>query len=268
MRSITDLASLEGRVGLVTGGGGYLGSAIGQALTELGAHVVLLDVQSERCQQVARELARSSKVEVEPLVVDLEDESELRSVVDKVISRFGQLDILVHCAALVGTSELKGWAGPFGEQSAETWRKALEINLTAPFVLTQSCEQPLRDSGHGSVISIGSIYGILGADFGLYEGTAMAGVPGAYAASKGGLVQWTRWLATVLSPKVRVNSISMGGVWRDQPKLFHERYKERTPLQRMATEEDIKGAIAYLASDLSLYVTGQNIVVDGGWSAW
>ena len=101
----------------------------------------------------------------------------------------------------------------------------------------------------------------------LYEGTVM-GNPAAYGASKGGLLQLTRWLATVMAPAVRVNAITPGGVWRNQPEPFRTRYEERTPLRRMATEEDLKGAIAYLASDLSSYVTGHNLVVDGGWTTW
>jgi NAD(P)-dependent dehydrogenase (short-subunit alcohol dehydrogenase family) len=101
----------------------------------------------------------------------------------------------------------------------------------------------------------------------LYEGTKM-GNPAAYAASKGGLLQLTRWLATVLAPKIRVNALTPGGVWREQPEAFHERYRLRTPLGRMAAESDFKGAAAYLASDMSEYVTGQNLIVDGGWTAW
>jgi NAD(P)-dependent dehydrogenase (short-subunit alcohol dehydrogenase family) len=108
---------------------------------------------------------------------------------------------------------------------------------------------------------------MVGPDVGLYDGTQM-GNPAAYAASKGGLLQLTRWLATVLAPGVRVNAISPGGVWRGQPEEFHQRYVARTPLRRMAREEDLKGAVAYLASDLSTYVTGHNLVVDGGWTVW
>ena len=108
---------------------------------------------------------------------------------------------------------------------------------------------------------------MVGPDMRLYENTPV-GNPAAYAASKGGLLQLTRWLATVLAPDVRVNAITPGGVWRDQPTEFYERYVGSTPLRRMATEEDLKGAVAYLASDLSAYVTGHNLVVDGGWTAW
>ncbi|MBN1551042.1 SDR family oxidoreductase, partial [bacterium] len=125
----------------------------------------------------------------------------------------------------------------------------------------------LARSQHGSIINIGSIYGIAGPDMQLYEGTSM-GNPAAYAASKGGLVQLTRWLSTVLAPNIRANAITLGGVARRQPEPFCSRYIEKTPLRRMATEEDVKGAAVFLASDMSAYVTGQNIIVDGGFTVW
>jgi len=212
-------------------------------------------------------MERDYSVKVLALPVDLGDEKAVRQVSDEVIKQFGQLDILINCAALVGTSSLPGWSVPFLEQSTDTWRKALEINLTAVFELTQACAPSLITSGHGSIINITSIYSMVGPYMGLYEGSKL-GNPAAYSASKGGLLQYTRWLATVLAPKVRVNAITMGGVFRNHTEPFLSRYVERTPLKRMATEEDIKGAAVYLASDLSNYVTGQNLVVDGGWTSW
>ena len=119
----------------------------------------------------------------------------------------------------------------------------------------------------GSVILIASIYGLVGPDLRLYEDTLMNN-PLGYGVSKGGLLQLMRYLATILAPDIRVNAISPGGVWRSQAEIFHKRYRERTPLKRMAIEEDLKGAFAYLASDLSAYVTGHNLVIDGGWTAW
>ena len=116
-------------------------------------------------------------------------------------------------------------------------------------------------------MNIGSIYSLLGPDMKIYSGTSM-GNPAAYGASKGGLLQLTRYLATTLAPDVRVNMITPGGVFRAQPTAFVDRYEANVPLGRMAAEEDLKGAVAYLASDLSAYVTGQNLVVDGGWSVW
>ena len=125
----------------------------------------------------------------------------------------------------------------------------------------------LRKNNNGSIINIASIYGMNAPDYSLYKGTDM-GNPAGYSVSKGGLIQLTRWLATTLAPDIRVNAISPGGVLRNQPKEFIQRYNARTPLGRMATEEDFKGVIAYLASDLSQYVTGQNLLVDGGWTIW
>lgn len=267
MKLLKDLMDLRGRVALVTGGAGHIGTAICEALAELGAAIVVLDRLEQACTGVARRIQESFAVPTMPLVVDLSDEPSVRSAPSSILNRFGQLDILVNCAALVGTSELKGWTVAFSEQTSEAWRAALEINLTASFVLAQSCFRALKASGHGSVINIASTYGIVGPDMRLYNGTAM-GNPAAYAAGKGGLLQLTRWLATVLAPAVRVNAISPGGIRRDQPQAFQGRYVARTPLGRMATEEDLKGAVAYLASDLSAYVTGHNLVVDGGWTAW
>jgi NAD(P)-dependent dehydrogenase (short-subunit alcohol dehydrogenase family) len=179
----------------------------------------------------------------------------------------GGLDILVHCAAHDGTTEAPGWGVPFEHQTVEAWDNAMRVNLTSAFILAQEAREALVAPGNGSMILFASTYGIVGPDRHLYSGTEMAN-PMGYGASKGGLLQLMRYLATELAPEVRVNAISPGGVWRDQPESFHQRYVTRTPLNRMAAEEDLKGAVAYLASDLSAYVTGHNLVVDGGWTAW
>lgn len=258
---------LRGRVAVVTGGAGHIGRAVSAALAELGASVCVLDLDADQCAAAARQLVADYETSALPLAIDLSDESQVRGVCDAVLRRFDRLDVLVNCAALVGKSELQGWATPFAEQRTPAWRLALEVNLTAPFALAQSCAVALAASGRGSIINVSSIYGLVGPDFRLYDGTRL-GNPAAYAASKGGLLQLTRWLATALAPRVRVNSLTPGGVLRGQDATFQERYVARTPLARMATEEDFKGAAAYLASDLSAYVTGQNLVVDGGWTAW
>ena len=267
MKRVSELMTLKGRVALITGGAGHIGSVIGETLAELGANVVLLDIFKEPCFSVSEVISKEYDVDTLPLIVNLADEKEVKKISQKIIKNFKRLDILVNCAALGGASKLKGWTTSFEKQNTSTWRKALEINLTAPFLLTQLCAPALKKSGYGSVINISSTYGVIGPDMRLYKGTNM-GNPAAYASSKGGLIQLTRWLATVLAPEIRVNAVTIGGVWRNQPEIFRKRYIERTPLRRMATEEDIKGIIAYLASDLSTYVTGQNIVVDGGWTIW
>ena len=267
MKRISELMSLKGRVAVVTGGAGHVGAAMAEALAELGANIVILDISIKLCLSVCDRISKEYAVETLPLAINLAQEEHIRTVPDEVLNKFGRLDILVNCAAFVGTSKLQGWTTPFEEQSADTWKQALDVNLTASFILTQACTPALRNSGNGSVINIASIYGLVGPDMRLYEETEM-GNPAAYAASKGGLLQLTRWLATVLAPDVRVNAITPGGVSRSQSEEFQTRYIEHTPLKRMAVEEDFKGAIAYLASDLSDYVTGQNIIVDGGWTTW
>ena len=267
MKNLRQLMDLSGRVAAITGGAGHIGRAAGEALAELGATVVLLDLDRATCEAAAEELQHNFQTQTLGLVVDLEQETQVRAVPEKIVAEFGRLDILINCAALVGTSALQGWSTPFLEQSADTWRRALEINLTAAFVLTQASAPALIASGAGSVINVGSIYGMVGPEMSLYEGTTL-GNPAAYAASKGGLLQLTRWMATNLAPHVRVNSLTPGGVLRGQSETFQQRYTARTPLRRMATEGDFKGAFAYLGSDASAYVTGQNLVVDGGWTAW
>ena len=147
------------------------------------------------------------------------------------------------------------------------WDNALRVNLTAAFVMAQEGRAALSASGYGSIVLFASTYGLVGPDMGLYADTDLAN-PVAYGVSKGGLIQLTRYLATVMAPGVRVNAIAPGGVSRGQPDAFRRRYETRTPLKRMAFEEDLKGAVAYLASDLSSYVTGHTLVVDGGWTAW
>jgi len=259
--------NLQGRVALITGGAGHIGSAIGDGLAELGAAVAILDMKADECETAANRLRETYAVDALAVPADLNDEAAVRAAPGQVVTRFDRLDILVNCAGFGRAANLPGWVTPFEQQNADTWRKALEVNLTASFVLTQACTEALRASGHGSVVNISSIYGMVGPDMRLYEGTDR-GNPAAYAASKGALLQMTRWLATVLAPDIRVNAITPGGVWRNQPQEFLDRYNSRTPLGRMATEEDIKGAAAYLASDLSAYVTGHNLVIDGGWTAW
>lgn len=253
-RSLSSLGDLTGRSVLAAGGAGHIGRAAVEALVELGAEVAVCDIAEPEQAAIW-------------IPCDLTSEAESRAAVREAVERLGRIDVLLHCAALVGQTELAGWSVPFEEQSVEAWNRALGVNLTSAFVLVQEAREALAASGRGSVILFGSTYGIVGPDFGLYEGTQMHN-PTAYGASKGGVLQLTRHLATTLAPAVRVNAISPGGIERGQPQAFQERYQARTPLRRMATEEDLKGAVAYLASDLSAYVTGHNLVVDGGWTAW
>jgi len=267
MRSISELLNISGRRALVAGGAGYLALAVEEALVEQGATVSVVDINSQACDKRVEELSKIRKDCAVAVPCDLGDEAATRKAVRDTVSKLGGLDIIVHCAAHGGTSGTEGWAVPFPDQTVAAWDAALRINLTSAFVLAQEARTSLKASKNGSIILFSSIYGLVGPDWNLYSGTNMAN-PVGYGASKGGILQLMRYLSTELAPEVRVNSISPGGVWRDQPEEFHERYKAKAPLGRMAREEDLKGAVAYLASDLSSYVTGHNLVVDGGWTAW
>ena len=267
MTTIRELSNLNGRRALITGATGNLGKVIADTLAELGADLVLVDRPGSDFTTLTADLIERWGVKVEQKDCDLEQQGQRIELMDWLKCSGQGLNILINNAAFVGTSDLKGWAVPFEEQSIDTWRRALEVNLTAVFELCQGFMPLLKKSKGASIINIGSIYGEFGPDWSLYEGTSMSN-PAAYGASKGGLLQLTRWLSTTVAPYVRVNSISPGGIFRNQPKDFMQRYRAKTPLDRMATEDDFRGAIAYLASDLSNYVTGQKIVVDGGWGVW
>lgn len=265
--TIKSSMDMKGRRAVVTGAAGHLGRVISDVLAELGADLILVDRPGSALGEVADQLRATHRISIDCRACDLESGESRRALLAGLNQDYQEIGVLVNNAAFVGTSELTGWAVPFAQQSVDTWRMALEVNLTAAFELCQGLHNAMASAQGASIINIGSIYGLHGPDWGLYEGTAMAN-PAAYGASKGGLLQLTRWLATTMAPRVRVNAISPGGIFRNQPEAFIARYAQRTPLGRMATEDDFRGAIAFLASDLSGYVTGQNLEIDGGFGAW
>lgn len=267
MNKLSELMNLQGRRAMLTGANGALGKIIAETLADLGCNLLLLDRNGSDFTTLLSSLSTNSKVDVVTLECDLEDEAERQSMIQTVKADGLGLDVLINNAAFVGSSNLQGWSCSFEDQTLEAWRRAIEVNLTAVFHLCQSFAPELRSTCSGTIINVASIYGELGPDWTLYEGTNM-GNPAAYAASKGGVIQLTRWLSTTMAPEVRVNAISPGGIFRNQPNSFVERYCKKTPLARMATESDFRGVIAFLATDMSRYVTGQNLMVDGGWSSW
>jgi len=267
MTTLSQLMDMRGRRALITGATGYLGQIMAETLAEVGSDLILVDRPEANFHDLEKRLACTWDVKVVSLACDLEIGKERDSMVAIVKADGLGLDCLINNAAFVGSSNLQGWVAPFEEQTIETWRRAFEVNLTSAFHLCQLLASELRASTQGSIINIASIYGEFGPDWALYEGTAM-GNPAAYSASKGGLLQLTRWLATTMAPHVRVNAISPGGVFRNQPELFVDRYIAKTPLSRMATEDDFRGSVAYLATAMSGYVTGQTLRVDGGWGVW
>jgi NAD(P)-dependent dehydrogenase (short-subunit alcohol dehydrogenase family) len=266
MKSLRTLMSLDGRVAIITGGAGKIGEAFGEALAEQGATVCIFDVVEDAARARAGQLLDRFGCPAHAFRVDVACEESVQEAVSQVIAQFTAVDILINNAAYPQL-DLRDDGREVEAQSLAHWKANLDVMLTGAFLMTRACAPHLRRSAHGAVINVASIYGLLGPDMRLYDGTAM-GNPAYYSAAKGGIVQLTRYWATTLAPEVRVNCIAPGGMWRQQPESFQQRYNERTPLRRMATEEDLKGAVAYLASNLSAYVTGQVIAVDGGWTAW
>ena len=256
----TQLFDVSGKVVLITGGAGHLGKKIAETFVDLGASVILVDRDERALKSQFEEL--NGKVEI--FTCDLELEEQRGSLIKKFEDSSRKIDILVNNAAFVGTSALKGWNSSFELQSIDTWRRALEVNVTAPFQLIQGLIKALRRGASPSIINIASIYGVYAPDWQLYEDTDMNN-PAAYSVSKAGLIHLTKWMASVLGPEIRVNAISPGGISRNQPDKFVEKYNRRTSMGRMAVEDDIVGAIVFLASAGSKYITGQNLVIDGGW---
>jgi NAD(P)-dependent dehydrogenase (short-subunit alcohol dehydrogenase family) len=264
MTSFKELANLTNRTALITGATGHLGNVFSDTLAELGADLILVDLSESKLERLSSDLRKKWGIRVDHFVCDLEIQEERTKLITKFIDSKVELNILVNNAAFTGGSELQGWNVSFENQSIDTWRRAIEVNLTAVFDLSQGLLPLLRKSQGANIINISSIYGLYAPDWKLYEDTNLSN-PAAYAVSKSGVIGFSRWLSTTISPEVRVNVIAPGGIFRDQPEDFVSKYCLKVPLGRMATEDDFRGALSYLASDLSAYMTGQIIVVDGGW---
>lgn len=267
--TIWELFDLEGRTAIVTGGYGQLGSQMCDALAEAGANVVVAARTYEKCVKKAETLSAEHN-EAMAVEVDVTDEMAVARLVDSVVDKFGGIDILVNNAY-----DAHGYGVPFEDLTVDEWERTFEGVVTQMFICTQKALSHLRDSDHGAIVNIGSHYGIVAPDHRVYGNTDINNPP-TYGTAKAGVIQFTRWLATYLaSDEIRVNSISPGGFYReemedidDYTEVFVPEYEYRTPLGRMGDETDMKGIVVYLASDASKWMTGQNVVLDGGWTAW
>lgn len=267
MTTLKELSNLRGRHALITGAAGRLGQIFAETLAELGADLILVDLPKSNLEGLAKRLENDWGTSLKFIPCDLEKQSHRLRLAEQVTNSNYNLSILVNNAAFVGSSQLLGWNVPFQNQSVESWHRALEVNLIAVFELCQVLYPTMKRAQGANIINITSIYGSYGPDWRLYEGTEINN-PAAYAASKGGLTQLTRWLSTTMAPSVRVNAISPGGLFNHQDDSFVTKYESRTPLGRMAVQDDFKGAMAFLASDQSRYVTGHVLEVNGGWGVW
>jgi NAD(P)-dependent dehydrogenase (short-subunit alcohol dehydrogenase family) len=266
--------SLEGRVAVVTGALGLLGRQHCAALARAGATVVVTDLDPAGCVELADRLTAKDGHPAMGHGADVTVAASVHALRDAVLDRLGRVDVLVNNAALNEKVEDPGTGAPptFETYPLEEWERSLRVNVTGTFLCCQAFGAPMARAGRGSIVNIASTYGIVAPDQSLYrrpDGTQAFLKSAAYPTTKGAVLSLTRYLAAYWGRSgVRVNALSPGGVENGQDPAFVARYAERTPLGRMAAASDYEGAIVFLASDASAYVTGANLVVDGGWTAW
>lgn len=262
MYILNKLFNLKGRTSIITGASGFLAEKISYILADLGSDLILITRNNKFINRYDEKIKKKyPKTKIRKIKCDLSKEKQRKELIKKLNNQ--KINILINNATFKDNN-LIGYASKFKNQSVKKWRESLEVNLTAVFHLSQGFSNNLIKSGNGSIINVSSIYGLYSPDWDIYRGVKL-GNSSAYASAKAGVIQLTKWLSSTLSPNVRVNCISPGGIARNQPKKFVNAYTKKTLLKRMAKEEDLIGAFAYLASDASSYVTGQNIIVDGGW---
>lgn len=274
--TIFDKFNLKDRVAVVTGGGGQLGFEFCKTLAEAGAAVVPADLNMELASRTATRLSESGYAAM-PFPLDVTRLESTRELVAETVKRFSRLDILVNSAALdpkFDADALKKGITPgsFEDYPLADWNAALNVNLTGMFLMTQACVKPMLAQGKkGSVINICSTYGLNGPDQRIYikDGQRVAYKPIYYTVTKAGVLGFTKYLAAYYAgTDIRVNALTPGGIYNDHEEYFEKNYSAKTIMGRMAKKDEMNGALLFLASDASSYMTGNNVVVDGGWTAW
>lgn len=266
------LFDLSGRVAVVTGGTGILGRRFCAALADHGAAVAIVDRSAAEAEIFATEIAGRFGVPTSGFGADLSQAAVIGPLADQIEAALGPIDVLHNNAASKGTS-LDRFFDPAESFDPAVWREIMVVNLDGAFFVAREIGRRMAIRGRGSIIQTSSIYGVVGPDQRIYEGSEYLGrpinTPAVYSASKAGIIGLTRYLATYWGDRgVRVNTLTPGGVSSGQNSTFEARYSARIPLARMAEADEMTGALVFLASDASSYVTGQNIVVDGGLTAW
>jgi 2-deoxy-D-gluconate 3-dehydrogenase len=273
---IQEKFDLTGRVAVVTGGVGLLGTEFCRTLAEAGASVAVVDLNGSASQAVAESLANSG-YQALALPTDITKPESVDAAVDQVLSTFGRIDILVNSAALDPKFDPEAvdkgiTPGAFEDYPLDLWNSALNVNLTGMFLMTQACVKPMIEQGKkGSIINICSTYGLNGPDQRIYvkDGQRVAFKPVYYTVTKAGVIGFTKYLAAYYAEtEIRVNALTPGGVFNNHEEYFVKNYSAKTILGRMAKKDEMNGALLFLASDASSYMTGNNVVVDGGWTAW
>lgn len=267
------LFDLTSRTAVVTGGVGILGQHFCRGLAEFNANVVVVDLDENAATDFAKQLIEDYGIKASGIGCDVSEPESVKDMVDSIVGIFGKIEILLNNAASKST-DLDAFFAPFEDYSLKEWRKVMAVNIDGMFLVAQAIGNRMIKQGNGgSIIQTASIYGMLASDKRIYEGSfyldRQISNPAVYSASKAAVIGLTRHLAAYWADKgIRVNSLTPGGVESGQNDIFRERYSARVPMGRMARADELVGALIFLASDASSYVTGQNIVVDGGLSVW
>ncbi len=274
MSNIFDKFSLKGQAAGVTGGIGLLGKEFCRTLAQAGASVVVADLNEAACEAYAGEL-KNEGLQAVGVGVNVTEPTSVQAMVERTLKAFGRLDVLVCSAALDPKvepgSNVRG-GGAFEDYPLDQWKQALDVNLTGLFLCAQAAVKPMLAQDHGSMIFLCSTYGLAGPDQRIYRKPGQAAQsfkPVYYSVTKAGVLGLVRYLATYYAGKnIRANALTPGGVYNNHDETFTQNYSARTVLGRMAKRDEMNGALLYLASDASSYMTGSNLVVDGGWTAW
>lgn len=273
MPNLAKSFDLSGRVAVVTGGAGLLGRQFCGTLAEACASVVVADINGDAAVKVANELNSGGHKTVAQ-ATDVGEPASVQALAEAALREFGRIDILVNSAALdpkFDQASQGKHSSAFEDYSLEAWEAALRVNLTGAFLCSQAAVRPMLKQGAGVIVNICSTYGLGGPDQRIYQkpGSAPQYKPVDYTVTKAGILGLTKYLATYYGDKnIRVNALTPGGVFNAHDEQFTNAYSARTVLGRMAQPDEMNGALLFLASDASSYMTGANLVVDGGWTAW
>ena len=271
--SYSNLFDLHGKTAIVTGGAGILGRRFCAGLAEFGANIAVVDIDAKAAKDVAEKLSGQYGNKSIGIGCNITKPDSVKEIVKQVVSSLGNIHIL-HNNAAGKSDDLDAFFAPFEEYSLEQWREIMAVNIDGMFLVAQAVGKHMAKHGEGgSIIQTSSIYGIMAPDQRIYEGSSYMGrainTPAVYSTSKAAVIGLTKYLAAYWADKgIRVNTLTPGGVESGQNEIFKQRYSARVPLGRMAQPDEMVSALIYLASDASSYVTGQNIIVDGGLTAW
>ena len=275
MSTIFDKFDLNGKVAIVTGGVGLLGKGFCRTLGQAGASVVVADLDQLRAAQEFAVSLQAEGLQAVGVGVDVTKPESVQGMVDAALEAFGRLDVLVCSAAMDpkfdAANQSQQTSNAFEDYPLSAWQQALDVNLTGMFLSTQAASRVMLAQGSGTMILICSTYGLVGPDQRLYERPdgPRQFKPVFYTVTKSGVLGLTKYLATYFAGKdIRVNALTPGGVYNQHDEVFTEKYSARTVLGRMANIDEMNGALLFLASEASSYMTGSNLVVDGGWTAW